>query len=253
MITYGKKNIQTMYKTNIEGTSNVVNVALSSGVKKMLYMSSIAAIGGKPNEIITENTKWEDNEWTTNYGITKQMAERQIFRGIEEGLQATIINPGMVVGVGNNENKSTVRLLKHIAEQKMPFYPAGATGFVDVEDVARLSILLMQGNYNGERFIAVSENRRFKQYFEAIAQALNVEPPKKQLNRFTSSVFYNMDALLSFFNQQRKRGYTKESAKVAMENFNYSNQKIKENINYQFVPLEQTLQKTVKEYKNGNR
>jgi len=253
IISFNKQNIAQMYKTNIEGTANVVNVALSSNLKKLIHISSIAAIGGKPNELITEETKWEDNEWTSNYGITKQMAERQIFRGIEEGLEATIINPGIIVGIGHEENKSTLNLLNRISHQKMPFYTNGTNGFVDIDDVVNISIQLMQGNYNKEKFIAISENWSFKQYFESIARALGVPAPKRALNTWTSSIFYNGDALLSFLNPNRKRSFTKENAKIAMEQFSYSNQKVKNALNYNFTPMQETIHKIVKKYQDGNK
>lgn len=252
IVSFNKKNIAQMYKTNIEGTANVVNVALSSNLKKLIHISSVAAIGGKPNELITEETKWEDNEWTSNYGITKQMAERQIFRGIEEGLEATIINPGIIVGIGYDENKSTMNLLNRISNQKMPFYTNGINGFVDIDDVVNISIQLMHGNYNKEKFIAISENWSFKQYFEAIATTFGVPAPKRALNTWTSSLFYNGDALLSFFNPSRKRSFTKENAKIAMEQFSYSNQKVKSTLNYNFIPMQETIQKIVKKYQDGN-
>lgn len=241
VIAYDKKQYDKMYKTNIEGTSNVVNLALSNGVKKILHISSIAAFAGKPNTIIDENCKWEQNEWTTNYGITKQMAERQIFRGIEEGLQATIINPGIIVGTGHDANKSTLKLFNKIAKGKMPFYTSGRNGFVDVKDVANICIELMNGNHNKERYIAVNENVYFKDYFEMIAHAMNKPAPKFKLNPFTSALAYNFDALLSILNSNRKRSYTKENATIAMQDFFYSNQKLKDRLNYNFIPFEKTI------------
>ncbi|MFN8239020.1 MAG: NAD-dependent epimerase/dehydratase family protein, partial [Chitinophagales bacterium] len=88
IIGYDNSYYDAMYKTNVEGTANVVNVALTKGIKKILHVSSIAAIGGKPEERITEETKWEKNQWTTHYGITKMLAEREIWRGIQEGQEA---------------------------------------------------------------------------------------------------------------------------------------------------------------------
>lgn len=253
VVSYDNKSNQQMYKTNIEGTANVVNIALSAGVKKILHVSSIAAIGGKPNVLIDESCKWEENEWTTNYGITKQMAERQIYRGIEEGLEATIINPGIIVGIGNNDQKSTIKILDRISKQKMPFYSEGSNGFVAIEDVVNLCIILMNGQFNGERFIAISENWTFKKYFETIAKAFGVEPPKRKLNQFNSRLFYMGDAFLSFILPNRKRSYTKENSKVGLEQFSYSNQKIKSALNYEFIPMETTIQKIVNDFRNGNR
>ncbi len=250
IVSYDKNKYYLMYKTNIEGTSNIVNIALHCGVKKILHISSIAAFGGKPNTTIDENTKWEENRWTTEYGITKQMAERQIYRGIEEGLEATIINPGIIIGIGHDENKSTLRLFKKIATGKMPFYIPGRNGFIDVKDVARLSILLMNGNFNKEKFIAVNENLFFKDYFDRIANALHQKAPTHQLNFTTAKVACTIDALLSLFNKNRKRAFTKDNSKIAMEDFYYDNSKIIQALNYQFIPIDETIENIAKKMKN---
>lgn len=242
VIGYDSSFYDAMYKCNIEGTANVVNVALAKGVKKILHISSIAAIGGKPNELITEKTKWEKNEWTTHYGITKMLAEREIYRGIAEGLNAVIVNPGIIIGVGNDEHKSLIQLFKRIAAKKMPFYTTGTNGFVDIEDVARTSILLMNSDVVAERFILIGENISFKNYFEKIAGATGVEAPQRALNKTNGNLFVFLDWLSSKFTH-KKRGLTKENLKVSLEKFEYSNEKIKQQLNYSFIPLDETIQK----------
>ncbi|MFN8282967.1 MAG: NAD-dependent epimerase/dehydratase family protein [Chitinophagales bacterium] len=242
VIGYDSSYYDAMYKTNIEGTANVVNVALTKKVKKILHVSSIAAIGGKPNELIDENTKWEKNEWTTHYGITKMLAEREIYRGIAEGLEAVIVNPGIIIGVGNDEHKSLIQLFKRIATNKMPFYTNGTNGFVDVEDVAKASILLMNSNVNNERFILINENVSFKNYFEKIASSVHVKPPKKALSKTSGNLFVFLDWLSSKLSG-KKRGLTQENLKVSLENFKYSNYKIKQQLNFEFIPIDETIQK----------
>jgi dihydroflavonol-4-reductase len=246
VIGYDASYYDAMYKTNIEGTANVVNVALSKNIKRVLHVSSIAAIGGKPGEVITEETKWEDNKWTTHYGITKMLAEREIWRGIQEGLNAVIVNPGIIVGSGNDEHKATVRLFKQIATKKLPFYTNGSNGFIDVADVARICIQLMNGNEEAERFILVHENLSFKNYFEKIAAALNVTPPKMALNPFLANVFATADWFTSWLSGHKRR-VSKENLKVALEKFEYSNDKIRKQLNYQFIPFNDTIQKTAKQ------
>lgn len=242
VIGYDSSYHDAMYKTNIEGTANVVNVALTNGIKKLLHVSSIAAIGGKPEELITEETKWEKNQWTTHYGITKMLAEREIWRGIQEGLEAVIINPGIIVGTGNDEHKATIRLFKQIATQKLPFYTNGTNGFIDVEDTAIAAIQLMNSDIHSERFIAVSENSSFKDYFEQVARALEVTPPGRALNPFLAKVFVTADWFLSKLSD-RKRKVTQENLKVAMEKFEYDNHKIKKALGINFIPLGKTIEK----------
>ena len=242
IIGYDESYYNDMYKTNVEGTANVVNVALSKGIKKILQVSSIAAIGGKPQEEITEETKWEKNQWTTEYGITKMLAEREVWRGIQEGLEAVIVNPGIIIGTGNDEHKILTRLFKRIATRNMPFYTNGTNGFIDVEDVAKISIELMNSNISAERFILINENISFKNYFEKIASAMNVEPPKNALNKTTGNLFVMADWFLSKI-YHRKRSLTKENLKISLEQFSYSNQKIKEQFNVDFINMDVTIRK----------
>jgi dihydroflavonol-4-reductase len=229
-----------MYKCNIEGTANVVNVALTKGIKKLLHVSSIAAIGGKPNDLISEETKWEKNEWTTHYGITKMLAEREVWRAEQEGLEVVIVNPGIILGSSSNENKATMRVFKRIASGKMPFYSNGTNGFIDVRDVAKICIQLMNSPVHSERFILINQNLSFKDYFERIAKRLNVQPPKRALNKTLGNVFLFADWMASTLSR-RKRSFTKEIFKVSMEHFEYSNEKIKRQLDYTFIPFDETI------------
>jgi nucleoside-diphosphate-sugar epimerase len=248
VIGYDSSFYDAMYKCNIEGTANVVNIALDKGVKKLLHVSSIAAIGGKPNELITEATKWEKNAWTTHYGITKMLAECEVWRGIQEGLQAVIVNPGIILGTSHNEHKATMRMFNRIASGKMPFYTNGTNGFVDVEDVARICIQLMNSNLHSNRFILISENRSFKSYFEQIAAQLNVAPPKRALNKTSGYLFVVADWFLSKISH-RKRGLTKENLTISLEKFEYSNEKIRQQLNYTFIPLDTTIARIAQQLK----
>ncbi len=251
VIGYDSSYYDSMYKTNIEGTANVVNVALTSGVKKILHVSSIAAIGGKPGELITEESKWEKNEWTTHYGITKMLAEREIWRGVQEGLDAMIINPGIIVGIGNDEHKATIRLFRQIAQGKMPFYTNGTNGFVDVEDVAKISILLMNKTIEPARFIAVAENISFKSYFDKIAEAMQAAPPSRALNPWMGKIFTAADWFLSSFSN-RKRGLTSENLKVSLEKFEYDNALVRQTLDFEFIPLDETIRKVAAQIKTTN-
>ena len=240
VIGYDDSFYDSMYKCNIEGTANVVNVALTKGIKKLLHVSSIAAIGGKPNDLISEETKWEKNEWTTHYGITKMLAEREVWRAEKEGLEVVMVNPGIILGSSSNENKATMRVFKRIASGKMPFYSNGTNGFIDVRDVARICMQLMNSQIHSERFILINQNLSFKDYFERIAKRLNVQPPKRTLNKTLGNVFLFADWMASTLSR-RKRSFTKEIFKVSMEHFEYSNEKIKRQLDYTFIPFDETI------------
>ncbi len=242
IIGYDQSYYDAMYKANIEGTANVVNTALARKVNKLLHVSSIAALGGRPDEQITEDVKWENNRWTTHYGITKMLAEREVWRGMQEGLESIIINPGIIIGVGHDEHKATLRLFKRIATGKLPFYTNGSNGFVDVEDVAKIAIRLMNQKFKGKRYIVISSNVSFKDYFKSISKALKVKTPKWRLNSFTGKMFSLLDWIFCKVSN-RKRSLTSETLKVSLEKFTYSNQKIMEALDYDFIPLDITIKK----------
>jgi len=248
VIGYDDSFYDSMYKCNIEGTANVVNVALTKGIKKLLHVSSIAAIGGKPNDLISEDTKWEKNEWTTHYGITKMLAEREVWRAEQEGLEVVMVNPGIILGSSSNENKATMRVFKRIASGKMPFYSNGTNGFIDVRDVAKICIQLMNSPVHSERFILINQNLSFKDYFERIAKRLNVQPPKRALNKTLGNVFLFADWMASTLSR-RKRSFTKEIFKVSMEHFEYSNEKIKRQLDYTFIPFDETIDNIAQQLK----
>jgi nucleoside-diphosphate-sugar epimerase len=241
VISYDTSQHAHMYKVNVEGTANVVNAALKQGVKRILHISSIAAIGAKPNKaLIDEATKWENHPYNTYYGVTKMLAEREVFRGIEEGLEAVIINPGIIVGVGHDEHKATMRTFKQISKGKLPFYMRGTNAFVDVEDVAAASIRLMNSDISGERFIAISENWPFRRYFDTVADELKAPHPKYEITPLLGNILVKIDWLRAAL-FSKKRSLTKENLVVVLENFEFSNDKIKDAIGFEFKPLKQTL------------
>ncbi|MDB5226050.1 MAG: NAD-dependent epimerase/dehydratase family protein, partial [Bacteroidota bacterium] len=148
----------------------------------------------------------------------------------------------IIVGIGNDDHKATIRLFKRIASKKLPFYTTGTNGFIDVEDVARICIQLMNSNIQSGRFIAINENISFKNYFEKIAEVLKVPPPAFALNSFGGRLMVTADWMLSKL-AKRKRGLTKENLKVSLDKFEYSNKKLKEALGYNFIPFDETIRK----------
>src|SRR5882724_1044651 len=140
-----------MYKTNIDGTINVVNAALEKKIKKLVYISSVAVLGRTENgATVNEGKQWEERNLHTHYAISKYHAEMEVWRAIAEGLDAIIINPSTILGYGDWNNSSCA--LFKTAYNEFPWYTEGINGFVDVHDAAKAVVLLMQTNINGERF-----------------------------------------------------------------------------------------------------
>jgi nucleoside-diphosphate-sugar epimerase len=247
-ISFLPGDYERLMKVNVEGTANVVNAMADAGVNRIVYVSSIAAIGGSPGKVITEDTKWEKNPYNTRYGLSKMLAEREIWRGVaEHGLEAVILNPGIILGTGFWEEKNTARLWD-AAWKGMPFYTPGTNGYVDVQDVARLMILLMDSNIVNERFIAVAENLSFKELMQQIAATLGKPAPRYAIQKWMAYFIAPADWLSSSLSGGKRR-LTLENLRVSLAPFHYSNQKIKDTLGFKFMPISQTIRRITDAYR----
>ena len=156
IVSLGKSD-NSMLLTNAGGTGNVVNAALACKVKKLCFVSSIAALSDDTSHgPIDENTPIERGKPVSTYSQSKMLAEIEIQKGIRMGLNAVIVNPGVILGISAKMTGSG-ELFKRV-KKGLPFYTSGKTAYVDVRDVCRAMILLMSSDITGERFVLVGEN-----------------------------------------------------------------------------------------------
>jgi len=225
IVTFNKKRKRELFKINIEGTANVVNAALDAGVKKMVYVSSVSAMGRiREGELINESMNWTEETSNSNYGQSKYLAELEVWRGIGEGLDAVIVNPVIILGPGDWSSSST-RIFKNVFEE-FPWYSEGVTGFVDVRDVAEVMIQLMNSSVSAERFILSAENRSYRDVLTLMAHAFGKKPPHKKVTPVLAKIVCRLEAIKSFFTGKEPL-VTKETARTAMATVNFDNSKLK--------------------------
>lgn len=242
MISFDPRDAAMMLKTNAEGTANIVNAALYEGVEKLVHFSSIAALGRKDFQPhINESAQWENSKHNSNYAISKFKAECEVWRGMQEGLSIGIVNPSVIIG-GGYWNQGSCRLIQNVA-QGMKYYPQGGTGFVDVRDVALAAIHLMESSIVGERYILNSANWSYQQFFAAIAQSLNQTAPHKKASPWMVNLLWRLEWLRSKLFRSKPL-LTKETAQTAQATYYYHNEKIVKDLQFDFIPLEQTIQET---------
>ena len=219
----GQRN--TLNRINIEGTTNVVNACLQAGVKKLLFVSSVAALGGAlENTIINEKMNWVEGKTSSEYGKSKYLAEMEVWRGIGEGLPAVIVNPVIILGAGDWEKGST-GIFKS-AYTEFPWYTRGINGFVDVLDVVKAMQLLMNGTPVNERFILCSENVSYKEIFTQIAVCFHKKPPYKEVGPLMAEIVWRWQSLKTKVTHKIPL-LTKETARTAQTTINYDNSKLK--------------------------
>ena len=224
MVSFNPADKNQLLKINIEGTANVVNCCLANKVQKLLYVSSVAAIGKlNSNEMINENIVWNKELNKMIYGYSKHVGEMEVWRGIAEGLSAVIVNPSIILGYGD-WNKSSCRLFKQVYNE-FPWYTNGVNGFVDVDDVVTIAIELMNSSIEKERFIINAVNDTYKNIFTMIAEGFHKKPPIYKVTPVIASIVWRFYAL-SFLWTKKPPLITKETARNALSKNYYDNQKI---------------------------
>lgn len=194
-ISYDPRFRDQLFETNIRGTANLVNACLHSGVKRLVYVSSIAALGdaAEPGQLVDEQASWKTDKGHSNYAISKFMAENEVWRGMEEGLEVIIVNPSVILGPGKVASGSN-QLFRKIAEG-MPFSSPGGTGFVDVRDVARAMIALHEANFINKRWVLNHRNLAYNQLFADMARVLQVSKPVFIPPRWLAEIGWRLNLL----------------------------------------------------------
>ena len=249
LISFDPKDEESLRKTNIEGTANMVNFSIAKEVKKFCFVSSIAALGDiAPHETyITEETDWNPEKPHSDYAISKYGAEMEVWRALQEGLDIIIINPGVILGpiaATKIFDEGSVELYRKVANG-LSFYTLGSTGFITINDVVRIANELMKSDIKNERFTLIADNIVFKDILHTIADTLKVKRPSTHAKPLLMNFLWIADAVFStlFF---QKRSITKATAKASYSKNLYSNEKIKTALGMVFLDVHQYIKEVSK-------
>ncbi len=251
IVSFAPKDRNRMFKTNVEGTTNVVNLCLDKKIKKLCFVSSVAALGRKPpNEKeahhviqINEKATWEESELNSNYAKTKYLAEMEVWRGQSEGLDSVIVNPSLILGEAD-WNKSSTQLLKFVYDEHK-FYPEGNLNYVDVLDVAECIYKLTVSDVSDERFILSAGQMMYKDFFEKVAPRFQKKAPSILIGKSLTGIIWRLEAIRTFFTGNAPL-ITKETALSSSHSFEYQNDKIKNTLSFSFRNLDESLDRICK-------
>ncbi|MFB9842257.1 SDR family NAD(P)-dependent oxidoreductase [Mucilaginibacter ginsenosidivorans] len=227
-----------MIYTNVTGTANLVNLCAQYNCR-LVHVSSVAAIGqAKPGELITEKHHLDQATENDGYAISKLESEMEVWRGIAEGLDAVIVNPSMIIGPNAGTEGSGA--LFETVRKGLKFYTEGSMGFVDVEDVAKSMIALMNSDISSERFIVSAENRAYKPLVIEIANCFGVKPPASLAKPWMMGLAWRLSKVASVFTGKAPAidKVTAQSASIARD---FDNSKLKDAINIDFKPVSQSV------------
>ncbi len=248
VVSFAPKDRAAMYKVNVEGTANVVNVCLGAGIQKLGFVSSVAALGRPPANELTQNQpiyidetqKWEDSPLNSEYAKTKYLAELEVWRGIAEGLNAVIVCPSVVLGEGD-WNRSSSQLFKYVWQER-PFYSKGSLNYVDAQDVAEAVFQLMNSSISDERFVLSAGTTTYQELFNKIATSFGKKPPAYAINPLLAALAWRFEAVRSWLTGKAPL-VTKETARTSFNHFVYRSEKLVEATNFNFTNLDDTIKR----------
>ncbi|WP_298892984.1 NAD-dependent epimerase/dehydratase family protein [uncultured Psychroserpens sp.] len=247
-ISFEPNRYKDLRKTNIKGTANIVNLCISNSIQKLCYVSSIAAIGQEQDAetLINETTDWNPENDNSVYAITKYGAEMEVWRATQEGVNAVIVNPGIILGPGFWKGGGSGSLFRQIYKG-LNYHTQGTSAYVDVWDTVSIMIQLMNGSTKNERFIVISENVSFKTFGHKVAKQLNAKPSTKEATPFLLSVVWRLDWVNhKLFGKRRK--LSKQLAKSISEKTIYDNSKVRTELNFKFQPIDESIAKVSQYY-----
>ncbi len=239
VVSFDPKDKPMMMRINVEGTANVVNVAMAHGVKKVCFASSVAALGrAEENIMIDEKADWIESKENSAYAVSKYAAEREVWRGVAEGLSAVIVNPSIIIGPGDPQ-KSSAKLLA-TARKGNPFYTEGVNAFVDVRDVSRAMIELMESEITNERFIVNAGNYSYRHIFNLMAKGFGKKAPNIHVKPWMFEILWRAEKFRSLFSGKPPL-ITRETAHTSGKRYLYSNEKISKVLNFEFISIEESI------------
>lgn len=246
IVSFDEKEQKQMIRNNVEGTANLINAALENGVKKLCHVSSVSALGKNPNDYpVDELTNWTPSKKVTGYSQSKFFSETEIWRGIEEGLDAVIVNPSIVLGPGNWDSGSS-KLFKSVWDG-LNFYTKGVTGYVDVKDVTKAMVLLMdRENFEtckNQRFLLSAENLSYKELFFTIADALGKPRPKHYASPVITELGWRATALFRLFSKNSP-ALSRETAAAAHSKTRFDGSKISRFLPFEYTPVSESIKQT---------
>jgi nucleoside-diphosphate-sugar epimerase len=243
LVSFSAKDRDLLMETNVTGTAHVVNACLQNNRKPLVYVSSVAALG-RSEEAVNENTHWVDSVRNTDYAVSKYLAEQEVWRGVEEGLPAAIVCPGIIIGPWSKNTGSGQ--IPALVKKRLPFYPVGENGFTGVRDVVKMLLLLYEEERYGHRFLCIAKNTSYRFVLTHLAHCFSVSPPKFPL----SGIPLKGLLLLAQFAEHLSIPFPFPAQGLKSTSLKTRYISINRRLipNMQYLPLEETLKETAAAY-----
>lgn len=240
IVSFNPARRKLVYDVNVEGTRNVVNACLMNEVKKLIHVSSVASLAkSRGATVVDETSPGVTGKAATDYGSSKFLSELEVYRGMEEGLKVSIVNPSVVLAPGDGYRSSS-RLFGYVASESA-FYANYLVNYVDIRDVSEIIFRLHEQDHNGERYIVNAGSCGLKEILDMVALKLKKKAPSINI----PPALIRIAALAEGWRARMLRIeplFTTQTARAVSDPVHYSNEKARAQLGIEFQSLENTLE-----------
>lgn len=239
LVSFNNKDRELLNKVNWEGTANLVNAMLEKGVKKLIHVSSVAALGKFPEQnLIDENQQWINSPLNTPYAVSKHFSDLEVWRAVQEGLQALVVHPSVIL-TKISDQRSSAQVYDYVLTEKS-YYPLGTINYIDVRDVVSLIFQLFQKEVWNESVILNANSISYKDFFATMAKVFGKTAPSKPVTSFLLKIALFTQGIGKIFGLV-KTPLNKQVAMMSQLQVIMDNSKVKSLIPYEFIPLEKSF------------
>jgi len=248
-VSFSLRDKELLEKVNVQGTRNVLAAAFTNKIGSFLHISSVAALGynddrdGAVNE--TFDFDWDiANRRKKYYMLTKHLADVEVERYVEKGLNCVIAYPGLMFGPGDITNSA--RLIRAIKDGKIPFNMPGGTNIIDVRDVSKGIVAVFKKGATKGSYLLSGDNLTFKEINKTIADAFSVKCPRLTLPRVLNPLLFNLLLFIESITKKRLE-LTADNLDSAFKFRYFDNTKAREELGWApEITFEQTVKDTIK-------
>ncbi|HSI78966.1 MAG TPA: NAD-dependent epimerase/dehydratase family protein [Lunatimonas sp.] len=248
LVSFSSKDSEKLLAVNTQGTANVVNVMLDKGIRRLAFISSVAALGRDAEvSVINENYKWVTSVLNTPYGISKHMAELEVWRGSQEGLEVMVFNPSIILGKVKDD-RSSAAIYQYVLQEN-DYYPLGSINYIDIRDTVQLIRSLMDKAPWNERYILNAETISYRQFFEQMATVFQKKAPHKKLSAGILNLALVWTKIVNLF-RKNPLPLNRQTAQVSQLDISFDNGKVQCILKHNYIPLQETLAWAIRNEKN---
>ncbi len=247
MVSFKPKDKAQLHLTNVEGTNNLLHLAMDYPIEKFMHVSSIAALGSY-EQPVAEQTHWNWKEKHSDYAVSKYLSEMEVWRAGQEGLPIVIINPSVVLGA--HFKSGAMSNFIHQIQKNRHYYPPGSNGFVDVWDVVKAMTDLIKSDIVNESFIVSAYNKSYRDILQTTAKLLNKPQPRKALPKSLAYGLYAAGFLQRIVNPDANY-LTANMLDTLYKQTTYSSQKLQDKLHFNFIPFESAMTNLIAQYQKS--